>query len=340
MLTVGLIGIGFMGRGHLDNYIRLEAEGFPVKLAALCDVDEKKFRGEFVPGNLDVGNSQYDFGKYRLYSDYKEMLAREKLDYVDIALPTYLHCPAAVDCLDRGVHVLCEKPMALNPDECQRMIDAAKRGGKKLMIGQCLRFWPQYEYLKEAVDSGRFGKATCAYFFRGGDTPRWSFENWLLVKEKSGGCPLDQHIHDVDMINFLFGLPPKVTASARTLIPGSGYDCVSVNYLYGDKVVNAQDDWTLSPGFGFEMIFRVNFEKASLCFLRDGSLKVYLKDGSELVPELSADNGYYREIKYFAEAVANDTPIVTCAPESARDTIRVAAAEMKSAGNGGEVTAV
>ena len=90
MLKVGLIGIGFMGRGHLDNYIRLESEGFPVKLVAICDIDEDKFQNKFVPGNIDVGNAKYDFSKYNLYTDIDEMLEKEELDYVDIALPTYL----------------------------------------------------------------------------------------------------------------------------------------------------------------------------------------------------------------------------------------------------------
>jgi predicted dehydrogenase len=286
MLKVGLVGIGFMGRGHLDIYMQLEEEGFPVKLVAICDVDKDKFEGKFLPGNLDVGNLKYDFSKYNLYTDYDEMLEKEDLDYIDIALPTYLHAEATIKALNKGIHVLCEKPMALNTEECQAMIDAAKANNKKLMIAQCLRFWPEYEYLKKCVDSKEYGKVVSAYFFRGGTTPRWSYENWLLNKEKSGGVLLDQHIHDVDVINWLFGTPKQVSTVGRNVFPGSGYDAVSTNYIYDDMAVNAQDDWTInSKDFGFAMTFRVNFEKGTLIY-EGGKLTVYPHDGKSFVPEL------------------------------------------------------
>src|SRR5690554_6512314 len=106
MLKVGLVGIGFMGRGHLDIYIQMMEKEYPVKLVAICEVDEEKFEGKFLPGNLNVGMGDYDFSKYNLYTDYDEMLEKEDLDYVDIALPTYLHAEAAVKALNKGLHVL------------------------------------------------------------------------------------------------------------------------------------------------------------------------------------------------------------------------------------------
>ncbi len=340
MLKAGLIGIGFMGRGHLDIYERFEKENYPVKLTAICDVDGEKFKGKFLPGNIDVGNSKYDFSKYRLYTDVDEMLEKEELDFVDIALPTYLHAEVAVKALNKGLHVLCEKPMALTSADCARMIEAARRNGKKLMIAQCLRFWPEYEVLKEYVDSGRFGKVTGAYFFRGGSTPRWSYQNWLLDEKRSGGCILDQHIHDVDMINWLFGKPRYVSTIAANVIPGSGFDILSTNYIYPDgKVVNAQDDWTLNGSYGFQMLYRVNFEKGNIIY-EQGVLKVNPYDGEGFTPEISKESGYYREIVYFTQALMNNTPVEVAAPESTMATIEIAEAEVESAKNGGRITPV
>jgi predicted dehydrogenase len=336
VLKVGLIGLGFMGRGHLDVYLRLEKEGFPVKLVAICDIDSEKFQNKFLPGNLNVGNQKYDFSRYRLYSNYDEMLEKEQLDYVDIALPTYLHADATIKALNKGMHVLCEKPMALNPQECQAMIDAAEENDRKLMIGHCLRFWPAYEYLKEVVEEEKFGKVLGGYFFRGGTTPKWSYENWLLRKEKSGGALLDQHIHDIDTINWLFGMPEAVSTVGRNVIEGSGYDIVSTHYFYKDgKVITAEDDWVLNGDFGFDMRFRVNFEKGNIVYEK-GVLKVNPNDGESFTPELSTDNGYYREIKYFASAVLNDTPIEVATPVSSMETIIIAMAEMESADNCGK----
>ncbi len=336
MLKVGLIGIGFMGRGHLDIYMQLAEEGHPVELVAICDIDEDKFQGKFLPGNIDVGNQKYDFSKYNLYTDIDEMLEKEELDYVDIALPTYLHAEATIKALNKGIHVLCEKPMALNPDECQAMIDAAEANGKKLMIAQCLRFWPEYEYLRKCVDNGEYGKVVSGYFFRGGTTPKWSYNNWLLKKDKSGGVLLDQHVHDVDTINWLFGTPRKVSTVARNVFPESGYDAVSTNYIYDNMVINAQDDWTInSTDFGFEMTFRVNFEKATLIYEK-GKLTVYPHGEESFTPELEEGSGYYREIRYFIDALLNDTPIETADPYSTMETIRIANAEAESADRQGE----
>jgi predicted dehydrogenase len=324
-----------MGRGHLNYYKRLEGEGAPVKLAAVCDVEPSRLEGrDIVTGNIDVGNS-VNLSDYTKYADYNEMIATENLDYVDIALPTYLHAGAAIAAMKAGCHVLCEKPMARTVGECEEMIAVSRSAGRKLMIAQCLRFWPAYEFLKDCVDSGRFGPAVSAYFFRGGGTPRWSWQNWLLDRDRSGGCLLDQHVHDVDMIHWLFGTPDAVTANALNVVKGSGYDAVSTRYVYGNgKVVCAEDDWTINGGFGFDMLFRVNFSNGSVHFGK-GKLVAYPAEGEAFEPELPSDDGYYREICYFIDCIRNDKPIDACAPESTRDTIAIAAAEQESADKGG-----
>lgn len=337
MFKVGMVGIGNMGRGHVDQYMRLKKEGFGVELAAVCDIDPKKFGGEFIPGNIDPGRAEmYNFAQYHLYTDLDEMLKKETLDYVDIALPTYLHAEAAIKAMRAGVNVLCEKPMALCPEQCEEMIKVQRETGRTLMIAQCLRFWPVYEALKEAAASGRYGALVSAYFFRGGSTPRWSYQDWLLKKEKSGGVLLDQHVHDVDMINYVFGMPDSVSTQYKQVLPESGYDAVSTHYKVGGAVICAQDDWVMSEAFGFEMSFRVNFERATLV-MRDDKVTVYPHDGEKFQPDTGSGNGYYREIKAFVDALERGEKIIpACTPESTADTIRIATAERKSADLGGE----
>jgi predicted dehydrogenase len=331
MLKVGLIGLGFMGHAHLDNYIRLENEGLPVKLVAICDIDKSKFEGKAVAGNIAVGNGEYNFSKYNLYTEIDEMLEKETFDYIDITLPSYLHAQVTIKALNKGLHVFCEKPMALKSQDCNDMIEAAKENKRMLMIGQCLRFWPEYEYLKECVETEKYGKVLSGYFYRGGVTPTWSYENWLLQKEKSGGCLFDQHIHDVDTINWLFGTPTSVSTLGKNVIIGNGYDIVSTNYLYEDgKVINAQDDWTLNGDYGFEMSFRVNFEKGNLVFEK-GTLKVNPNNDKTFTPDLSKDTGYYRELKYFIESIDSNTKLDRIKPESTMITIKIAEAEQASA---------
>ncbi|MDF2675488.1 MAG: Oxidoreductase family, NAD-binding Rossmann fold protein [Clostridiales bacterium] len=336
MLKVGLIGIGFMGRGHLDNYLRLEREGFPIKLVAICDIDKNKFENRFLPGNIDVGNKAYDFSKYHLYTDIDEMLENEDLDYIDTPRPTYLHAEVAIKALNKGLNVLCEKPMSLSSKNCMDMIEASEKSNKKLMIAQCLRFWPAYEYIKECIETGRFGKVVSGSFFRGGSTPKWSYNDWYLKKELSGGCLFDQHIHDVDTINWLFGKPKSLSTIAKNVVEGSGYDILSTNYIYEDgKIINTQDDWTLNGDYGFQMRFRVNFEKGNVIY-EHGKLKVNPNDSEGFIPDISNDDGYYREIKYFINSLINDTPIITADPRSCMETIIIAEAESHSADMGGK----
>ncbi|GGD56663.1 Gfo/Idh/MocA family protein [Paenibacillus nasutitermitis] len=332
MLKVGLIGFGFMGHMHLENYVRLQAEGVPVELVAICDLRIEELKNAKVEGNIATDTQITDLSRYRLYADIEDMLSSEQLDIVSIALPTYLHAEITCDLLGRGYHVLCEKPMALNSVEGKRMIAAAEQSGKKLQIGQCLRFWPAYEYLKETVDSGRFGAATGGYFFRGGATP----EGWFRVKELSGGAMLDMHIHDTDVINWIFGMPEKVQSLSRNIVPGSGYDIVSTNYSYEDgKVLNAQCDWTLQGDFGFSMVYRVNFEGGNLVF-ENNEVKVNPNDAPGFIAELSPDMGYYREIRYFVESIINGTSITVAEPQSTLASLEILEAEILSADRGGE----
>ncbi|NIK70530.1 Gfo/Idh/MocA family oxidoreductase [Paenibacillus sp. BK720] len=330
MLKIGLIGLGFMGKTHLENYLRLEREGAPIRVVALCDVDEAKLNGGGSGGNIDTSSENaIDYGRFNKYTSVQEMLDSEQLDAVDITLPTFLHRDVTTQCLSSGVHVLCEKPMAMNAEECDAMIAAAEASGKQLMIGQCLRFWPAYVYLQELVRSGKFGSVTNAYFYRGGGTPSWG--PWVLVNEKGGGALLDMHVHDTDVVNWLFGKPEAVSCYGRNVIAGSGYDIVSTHYRYADnKIVSAHVDWTLNGDFGFEMGFKVNFEHGNVQF--DGvSVKVNPNDGAGFTAELPADQGYYYQQKYFTEALVQGLPLDTATPESTKASIEIVTAERESA---------
>ena len=147
MLNVAIIGFGGIAKAaHLNPYLQLQKDGF-VKLVAVCDVCSEQFteKAEINIGESDSGLSE----EVNKYTDYKEMLQKESVDMVDICLPTFLHAEATIYALNAGCHVLCEKPMSLNYDLCSAMVDAANKNGKKLMIGQCLRFFNIYNFLKE-----------------------------------------------------------------------------------------------------------------------------------------------------------------------------------------------
>ncbi|MGO4275317.1 gfo/Idh/MocA family oxidoreductase, partial [Paenibacillus sp. TAF58] len=112
-------------------------------------------------------------------------------------------------------------------------------------------------------------------------------------------------------------------------------DVVSANYLYEDgKVINAQADWTLEGDYGFDMQFRVNFEKGNVVFKGD-SIQVNVNEGKGFSPELSAEMGYYNELKYFIETLLSGESIAIAAPSSTMGSIEIAVAEIESADNRG-----
>lgn len=328
MLKAGLIGVGTIAKAHLSAYEQIKNEGEAVKLEAFCDIRPEQMEG--LEG--------------RKYTDIDTFLAEEagKLDYVDICLPTYLHAEVAVKAMRAGFHVLSEKPMARNSDEAAAMISAAKETGKTLMVAHCMRFFGANRAIKRIVDSGELGKPCSAEFYReGGSKKPMGYQNWFRNAALSGGAMLDLHVHDVDIICNLFGLPAAVSAVGASRIPGAtGYDAMSVNYMYPDGFfVNAKCDWSIEHDRFNTRGTRVNFENGYVFLDRSRGRTVFVKvdkDGVEtdLMDQMDP-NFYYNEIVYFADCLEKGVPVSQCLPEDSAKAIALVMAEMKSADQNG-----
>lgn len=332
-LKIGLIGLGGQGRAHAKGLMKQTGD-FPGELVAVCDINPEKFGTVKQEFNISESKSEIGFESYHCYTDMDEMLAGEALDLVIIALPTYLHKEATVKFLRGGVHVLCEKPMALTVEDCEEMIRVSTQTGKKLMIGQCLRFWDEYVILKEMIDSGKYGKMRAGMFYRGGSTPMWSFENWYLHKDKGGGAIFDQHIHDVDMVQYLCGMPEAVSTSGKVIYEDTMYDTLCTNYLYKDgPVVFAHNDWTLSLPFAHG--FRVNFESATLELNNTGLMLAEAGKKPEKL-EFTRHSALLQETRYFIEVICGEHENTVNPPEASMETIRLVKAEIRSADHAAE----
>ncbi|MGI5899225.1 MAG: Gfo/Idh/MocA family protein [Christensenellales bacterium] len=333
MLKFAIIGFGGLGRSHFRNMIHLSKETGGISLTAICDVDESRFTQQ-ISTNLGANQVPLDLSAYNLYSDVDDLLANEDLDFVITALPTYLHAEIAIKALEKGIHVFSEKPMARTPEECVAMITAAEKNGCMLMIGHCLRYFPQYVKLKEYIDSKAFGDVIRAEFFRYSATPLWSWENWLMDFEKSGGAALDMHIHDVDFVQWVFGLPKAVTSFATHRV--SKFDSIFTTYHYDDKLVSSACDWGLVSSFSFRPEFLVRFENAVVDFIA-GTLKVYPHEGKAYDVQLDNVNGYVAEVQDFISCIKANQMSKKNPPRSALDSVRLVFAEMSSAEKGEKV---
>jgi predicted dehydrogenase len=253
-MRIGIVGFGFMGRTHYRCWKELE----DVEITAICDSNPNGVEDlKETIGNIAGTAETIDLSKIEIYRDFEKMLADEKLDALSLALPTYLHAEYSIKALDAGMHVLCEKPMALSAADCGRMIEAAARSGKVLQVGHCIRFWPEYAKAKEIVTSGEYGRIVTATFQRLGATPKWAWDNWIMDEQRSGGMVLDLHIHDTDFVHYLCGMPQAVRSFTAEDENGKIMHIVT-HYLYDDgKAVTAEGSWAMTPGFGFEMSFNI-----------------------------------------------------------------------------------
>lgn len=336
MIRVGIAGFGFMGKMHLRCYQQQK----DVQVVAICDADTARLKSsDGAAGNIAGAEAPPDLTGIHLYDDFDAMLAKEKLDAVSITLPTFLHRDFSIKALEVGVNVLCEKPMAMNTAQCEDMIVAAQQANKVLQVGHCIRFWPEYAWTKQTVASGKYGQALVCSFRRLTSPPTWSWDNWLIDKERSGGALMDLHIHDTDYVLYLFGMP-KAVHSVGVTGRGGGFDYVSTQYIYKDnRVVTAEGGFVTSPRFGFEMSFNVVFEKAVVVYdcTRNPAFRVCPAEGDAFAPQFEPGDGYLLEIIHFVKKVTGaDVPqIIT--PTDSLNAVKLTCAEKYSAQSKKEV---
>ena len=212
-LRVGLCGLGFMGGAHLAAYAKIR----DVELVAVCHASPRRFSGASSGNISGFGGGQVILRKARRHADLGAMLASERLDLVDICTPTFTHAELACRALRAGVHVLCEKPMALSVADCDRMIRASRTSRRFLMVAHCLRWWPEYVYLRNLARSQKFGALKSLHLFRGSMPTSWA--PWMCDERKSGGPLLDLHIHDLDQALWICGRPSAVSAHSSRSSP-------------------------------------------------------------------------------------------------------------------------
>lgn len=199
-LRVGIIGTGWAGETHLKAF---NAHGCEV--VAIADPRADRL-GELA--------SRYNVATY---TEFEDLIARDDLDIVSVATPNSLHMPATVAALNSGRHVLCEKPLALNPGEAQQMVNAARANNRVLKVAFSHRVRGDVQTLKQQIESGALGKiyhAKASWMRRSGIP---GMGGWFTTKATAGGGPLiDLGVHVLDMAMFLMGEPEIVSVTAAT----------------------------------------------------------------------------------------------------------------------------
>ena len=201
-LRVGVVGIGWAGQQHLMAYNALDG----VRIVALAGMEE------------ELRNSlQAEYSIPNAFADWKDMLEHGGLDAISVAVPTFLHAPIAIAALERGIHVLSEKPIARNAVEGQAMVDAARKAGRVLDVAFNHRRRGDIKALKGVIDDGGLGRpyyAKASWLRRSGIP---TLGSWFTNPELAGGGPLaDIGVHALDYALHLLGEPKVVAVSAAT----------------------------------------------------------------------------------------------------------------------------
>jgi len=190
MIKIAVVGTGIIGIDHL-NAIKSSDR---CELVAVCDNKE------------DVAKEIGEKYGVPYFVDYHDILDNVDADAVILNLPHFLHCDVSVYFLEKGVHVLVEKPMANTVEECERMIEASKNSGKKLAVGHIQRFFESNKAVKEIVESGELGKLSMYSEVRTIDYFLPTRPAWFLNKKLAGGgIVMNYGAHALDKLFYVLG---------------------------------------------------------------------------------------------------------------------------------------
>lgn len=198
-VRAGVVGLG-IGRQHIRAYL----EAPDCEVTAICDIDEAK-----------LAATAEEFGVASTFTEAEALFESGLVDVVSIAVPNALHAPFTIEALEAGLHVLCEKPMALSTDDARAMIAAAEAADRQLAVHFSQRWRPGIYRIQRAVAAGQLGEvyyARAMWHRQRGIPARPTFVDRLLA---GGGALIDNGVHLLDWTLFILGYPEPLTASAQ-----------------------------------------------------------------------------------------------------------------------------
>ncbi len=311
MMNVAVIGVGSMGKNHARIYADLP----DVRLAGVADAN---------PAAAETVAERY---RTTPYTDYRAMLDAEKPAAVSIVTPTVEHLNVAKEVIERGIHLLIEKPIAFQLDEAQKIIELARAAGVKLMIGHIERFNPAIQALKSRLDAGELGRVFQIDARRQGPFP---------ARVKDVGVVIDLAVHDLDIMRYLTGADVRrVFAETERRIHSTYEDLLEGLVRFEDGTVGTLAINWLTPTKIRELVvtgekgmFRADYLTQDLYFYENATATAGGWDALRILRGVSEgrmvryvvrkQEPLRAELEAFISAVANDLP----APVSGEDGLQ------------------
>lgn len=313
-MRIGILGAGGMGGTHARHYSRIP--GVELFLFEIDPARAADFAGKF---------------RVQTVATFEELL--EKVDAIDVCLPTNFHAEYALKGIAAGKAVFVEKPLAKSLDEARAIVNAAEAAGTTLMVGHVVRYFPEFKRAHAIVKSGALGTLAAARTRRGGAAPR---SEWFQNYDVSGGVLLDLAVHDFDWLRWTLGEVTAVKAMSVGLSKGTwpDYALTTLSFASG-AVAHVESTW-MDPGGG-----RVTFEVCgSKGMIEHDSRKTQIVRtsvaGSPTAMESPldpADDPYYNQLLEFVTAARENRPAAVDGRE-AFASMAIAAAAVESAMSG------
>ena len=332
MTGIGIVGLGFMGMTHYRAAQRVKRG----KVVALCTRSRKKLEGDWrgIRGNFGDPGGMEDLSGIGAHEAVEDLLADPRVELVDICLPTKMHPEVAVAALEAGKHVLVEKPIALELRDADRMLRAARANGRRLMVAQVLRFFPEFALVKYICRTGRYGALLGMHLKRVIARPDWSAS--IADSAETGGMALDLHIHDTDFVNHLLGRPSAVRCTGLAG-PDGAADYIATQYVYEGRelCVTCCSGAVAMRGRPFEHGYDVYFEKGTLIYNSATCPEVTLFDDKGRSRTLPVKDGdpvaaFAGELQDAVDVVSGKKAESDLSGASARDSLMVCLREIRS----------
>lgn len=241
-IRVGILGAGFMGSTHARAFAATQG----AEVAGIWSRNGEKAQALASESGAIV------------WDDPIAMIEHPTIDAVSITLPTFVHREYAIAALLVGKAVLLEKPMALTLSDCDAILAAQAESGSLLMMAHTLRFWPEYETAVALAQSGRLGRPLSAVAWRQTSHAAWS--PWFADASLSGGAILDLHIHDLDLMNWIFGVPQTIY-SRGAIGPSGGYDLAMTTLEYRNAQCVVEGNGMMPQGYPFSAYLSIRCDK-------------------------------------------------------------------------------
>lgn len=314
MVKIAMIGAGFMGRTHAQIYLKAQN----AEIVGLCDK------------NRELGEKFAEEFQCAYFEEIEDLLEQCEVDVMDICVPTFLHEEYVMIAAKHKKHVFCEKPVTFSVRQLDGMIHAIKQSGKKMFVGQVVRFWPEYITAKKKYDSGDLGNLKAVYAARLSEHPAWS--EWYKRVENSGGGLLDLHLHDVDYICYLLGKAEYVYAVGQKNTYGCWNHVMSILSFPNGISATIEGIIEMAKGYPFTMQLRLVGDKKVYDYIMKagsnledvGSAKretrIYEEGKSTLLAPDETD-AYETELLHFLKCVEDNKESEIISMEDVRNVL-------------------